>query len=465
MSFKTFHIRSIFLILFLLVLAFPFSSQAISLSLTGKPEGFAKIIEDASSSVVNIYTTKSLRSKNASDHQSESYQEAYKGFLQQRENLNRQSEGQNALGSGFIISEDGKVLTAYHTIAGADDVHAVLQDGTRVLTKVVGVDKRLDLAVLKLTANRKYEPLQFADSDKARVGDWVLAIGNPFGLQQTVTAGIISAKGRVLGAGPWDDFIQTDASINPGNSGGPLLNMDGEVLGMASAMIGLGQGLGFAIPAKVIKSVMNELIQNGRVTRGWLGVTVRDLQPEEKEAFALKKAVLVMEVAPEGPAGESGILPGDLILRFEGKKVSDKRALPYAIALRKPGSKVVLTILRAGKELEKQVTLGDLDNPNKAFAFPLNTLPTSKMVLGIDVRDIETDDKLDDKGVVVTKVHKNSSADVMGMKDGDVITRFNDSKISSLKDFRKRFAKVKGGELMVLEVKRKGQLYKFALKK
>lgn len=441
-------------------------SQAISISL--RPDSFAKLAEKVGPAVVNIFTTKNVKL-----HPYRGVDPYFDRFLNEhfrRRYPNAQQRKDNSLGSGIIFTEDGKVMTNYHVIQGADDIYVNLSDGKKSKAKVLGVDQKLDLAILQLLRTGPYPYAEFGDSSKARVGDWVLAIGNPFGLGQTVTAGIVSAKGRVLGSGPYDNYIQTDASINPGNSGGPLFDLDGKVIGINTAIIASGQGIGFALPINMAKKVLNQLVTTGKVRRGWLGVSVRNISEKEAQAWGLKdtKGAFVHDVVGSGPAAIGGIRPGDVILELNGGTVISKQVLPNLIAHHTPGSSVELTILRAGKKETIEVILGDLDNPNKAFIFPIKKKEKQKEgpAIGIDVRDLESSDNVTVKsGVLITHVHNQSMAQSIGLRRGDVVVRYNDEKISSVKDFKKRLKKTDAGTPVKLEVVRKGKKLYFAFRR
>lgn len=446
-------------------------AEAISFSI-GRPDSFAKLAERVGPSVVNIYTTKDVRySGHPFSGVDPYFDKFFREFFKNHYPNQKRRRQQNSLGSGAIISEDGKIVTNYHVIAGADDIFINLSNGDKVKARLLGTDKKLDLAILQIEKPGSYPHVELGNSEKARVGDWVIAVGNPFGLGQSVSAGIISAKGRVLGAGPYDNFIQTDASINPGNSGGPLFNIDGEVVGINTAIITGGEGISFAIPINMVKQVMNQLITKGKVSRGWLGVSIRDLTDGDIKSLGLKnkKAVYVIDVVPGGPASRNRIRRGDVILKLNGGSVINKQTLPNLIARHQPGSQVRLTVFRGGKEYDLDVVLGDLDNPNKAFIYPIqpkDSSAKSKAEIGIDVRDLESGDSSYAKhGVYVTNVHKNSMASSIGLQRGDVIIELNDDKISSVKDFKKKLKKVDKGDVTKIEVLRGKKTMYFAFRK
>lgn len=458
-------IRTVFF--FIILVASP-AAHAISLNLSGAPESFSKLVEKVAPAVVNIYTTKDVR---LSPHQGVDpfFDQFLKDYYGRRFQQRPQKE-QYSLGTGFIISEGGKVLTNYHVIAGADDIFVNLHSGQKVQAKILGYDEKLDLALLQMPSKMTYPTVSFGDSDAALIGDWVVAVGNPFGLGQTVTAGIISAKGRVLGAGPYDDFIQTDASINPGNSGGPLFNVEGEVVGINTAIIASGQGIGFAIPINMVKQVMAQLEKSGHVSRGWLGVSIKDIDDSTRPANAPKTGVLVLEVAPGGPASRATLQRGDIILKIDDKDVGSAQIMPRIIANYLPGSPVKITYWRRGKEYQADVILGDLDNPYKAFAYPSapQTAPTTedKAQIGIDVRDLEKSDPTQAlSGVMVTKVHPGTVAESLGITRGDIILSVNSQKVDSVKTFKNALDKIKSGDAVTLHVMRGQAVMFFAFKK
>lgn len=464
--------KILFLFLFLFIFAQTVPSYGISLNLgSSKPESFAKLVEKVSPAVVNIYTTKNIR---FNTHPFSGVDPFFDQFL--KDFFNRKYKGQqpqkqkeqNSLGTGFIISEDGKVITNYHVIAGADEIFIKLNGGKKVRAKLLGADTKLDVAVLKITDKAKYPFVTLGSSNKMKVGDWVIAVGNPFGLGQTVTAGIVSAKGRVLGAGPYDNFIQTDASINPGNSGGPLFNIDGEVIGINTAIIASGQGIGFAIPIDLAQKSVSQLITSGTVKRGWLGVTIKNINEEDAKVLKLSNqhGVIVMDVVPSGPANRAKIYSGDVITHINGKNVIDAQNMPRMIATFLPGSEVTLKLIRRGKVLEAKVILGDLDHPNKAFVSRTDTnVNQQNPIIGIDVRDLEKSDQISGPGVLVTKVHPDTIAKSIGIQRGDVIQNINEDNIKSVQDFAKALKKIKQGQTVTLKVKRKNALMFFAFAK
>ncbi len=364
------------------------------------PKSFADLAEKLMPSVVNISTTQTVRtSTNAFPFQfppGSPFEDMFKEFQRPTERK------ASSLGSGFIINKNGTVVTNNHVIANAEDIIVRVED-KEFKAEVVGSDPFADIAVLKIKSNETFLPVKFGDSDKARVGDWVVAIGNPFGLGGTVTSGIISARNRDINLTRYDDFIQTDASINQGNSGGPLFNLDGDVVGINTAIIAPGQqgsiGIGFAIPANAASTVIDQLIKFGETRRGWLGVRIQEVTKEIAEVEKLKKPVgaLVASVGEKSPADKAGIKAGDIILEFDGKKIDTMRKLPKVVASTAVGKSVQLKIWRNKKEITKRLTLGRLESsaefkekkastPKKSKEFTIDTLK-------ITVRDLNLTDK------------------------------------------------------------------------
>ena len=369
-----------------------------------------------------------------------------------------------SLGSGFIISSDGYIVTNNHVVSGADSIEVTLQndDDGSFPAKIIGTDPETDLALIKIDAT-DLPALQFGDSTKSKVGEWVVAIGNPFGLDHSVTSGIISAKGRVIGAGPYDNFIQTDASINPGNSGGPLLNLDGEVIGINTAIIASGQGIGFAVPSSTAKEVLAQLRETGEVKRGLLGVRIQDVDDNTAKALGLELAMgaLVASVSPDSPAEDAGIRQGDVITKVDGAPVEDSRALTRLIGSMPPGNKVKITVMRGGKEKTFRVTLAK--RTPESLAQPRPGQEDATELLGMSVRAVTEQeaqalgmDKA--KGVLVAQVQPGSAAGEAGVSAGDVILEINQQPVNSPAEVEKVIesdAKKKGAALLLLM--RRGQ--------
>ncbi len=377
---------------------------------------------------------------------------------------------QKSLGSGFVIDPNGYILTNYHVIQGADEVIVSFSEDEKYRAKIVGKDKKTDLALLKINVKKKLPYLVLGDSSKVKIGEWVLAIGNPFGLSHTVTHGIISAKGRVIGVGPYDNYLQTDAPINPGNSGGPLLNMRGEVIGINSAIYtktGQSAGIGFAIPSNIAKVVVEQLKTRGKVIRGWLGVKIQRVTPDIAKAFNLRKpeGALVAEVLKNTPAERAGIKPGDIIIKYNGKKVKSYRDLPFYVAETTPGKKVEVEVLRPrGGKLRKltlKVKIGEMGSGEKLaektvsseealskIGISLKTLtPDMASQMGIEV----------DKGVLITRVQPGSVAEENGLKAGDVIIEINQQEVRSASQAKRILSRVKSGQPILFLIFRQGE--------
>ena len=407
------------IISYIFVLSLGYTS-AISKSI---PSSFADLAEKLMPSVVNISTTQIIKaSANPFPFQfppGSPFEEMFKDYQQPKERK------ASSLGSGFIIDKKGIVITNNHVIANAEDI--LIKVGNKEYkAKVVGADPYADLAVLKIESKDIFKPVNFGDSDKARVGDWAVAIGNPFGLGGTVTAGIISARNRDINLTRYDDFIQTDASINQGNSGGPLFNLDGEVVGINTAIIGQGGsiGIGFAIPANAASNVIDQLIKFGETRRGWLGVRIQEVTKEiaEVEKLDRPKGALVATVSEKSPAAKAGLKAGDIILKFDGKEIEKMRSLPKAVASTKVGKSVVLEIWRNKKLSSKRLILGRLES-SKEFKegnkkkVPEKTIKIEIETLKITVRDVNREDrakrKLKDnsRGVVITEILNKSPLD------------------------------------------------------
>ncbi len=364
---------------------------------------------------------------------------------------------QRSLGSGVIVDPSGVALTNAHVVERATDIEAVTADGKKHKAKIVGMDKRTDLAVLSLQGGGPYPAASLGDSDTVAVGDWVLAIGSPFGLEQTVTAGIISAKGRVIGQGPFDDFLQTDAAINPGNSGGPLVNMSGQVIGINTAIVAQGQGIGFAIPINMAKKVYTELVARGKVSRGWLGVSVQPLTPELAKSFGAKdtKGVLVADVVQDSPANKAGLQAGDIILEFDRRKIESPPDLQRSVGLTTPGKTATVRLWR--DRAEKQVELKIAEAPEEGQA--LRSATKGKSLLGMDVRPITPEmarqlNLRDPSGVIVARVDEGSAAAEAGIQRGDVIREVNRQKVKGMADFDRLTKDLKEGDRVTILLQR-----------
>jgi serine protease Do len=369
---------------------------------------------------------------------------------------------QRGVGSGFVMSRDGYVLTNNHVVEDADQIKVKLANGKEYVGKIVGRDPKTDLALVKIEGASDLHPLKLGNSEDLKVGSWVVAVGSPFGLEQTVTAGIVSAKGRVIGTGPYDNFIQTDASINPGNSGGPLINMKGEVVGINTAIIASGQGIGFAIPINMAKEIAPQLQEQGHVTRGWLGVSIQEVTPELAKSFDLKekKGALVSQLVSGSPAEKAGIEQGDVIMEFDGKEVPDAKALPLIVASTPVGKTVTIKLLRNGKVLDRQVKVGEMEEKVEVTKAP------SHKSLGITVQNLTPEiakglGLKKETGVVVTRVEPGSAAADAGIQTGDVIREVNRKPIKDVEEFSQKVEKAKGQNNVLFLIQR-GQNSLFA---
>ncbi len=367
---------------------------------------------------------------------------------------------QRSLGSGVIVDPSGIALTNAHVVDKATDIEVITLDGSKHKAKVLGLDKKTDLAVLKLDDGKgRFSFARMGDSDKMQVGDWVIAVGSPFGLQSTVTAGIISAKARQIGAGPFDDFLQTDAAINPGNSGGPLVNMQGEVIGINTAIVAGGSGIGFAIPSNMAKKIYTELQTKGRVSRGWLGVSIQPLTAELAKSFGAKdtKGVLVSEVMPDSPAAKSGLKQGDILTEFEGKKVEAPADLQRAVGLSNPGQSARVKVWREQAEKTLEVKIGEA--PEEREAQQRGGGGSRGGMLGLDVEPITPAiaaqlNLRSTEGVIVRRVEDGSSAADAGIQRGDVIREINRQRVRSSADYERLTKDVKEGDRITMLLQR-----------
>lgn len=439
------------------------------------PEGIADVAEKVIDAVVNISTSQTVEAKGGGNAMPQlppgsPFEEFFDDFFKNRRGPGGGSKGgergdsspprkTNSLGSGFIIDTSGVVVTNNHVIADADEINVILNDGTKIKAELVGVDKKTDLAVLKFKPTKPLVAVKFGDSDKLRLGDWVVAIGNPFSLGGTVTAGIVSAKNRDISSGPYDSYIQTDASINRGNSGGPLFNLDGDVIGVNTLIIspsGGSIGIGFAVPSKTVAGVVDQLRQFGELRRGWLGVRIQSVTDEIAESLNIKppRGALVAGVDDKGPAKPAGIEPGDVVVKFDGKDVKDPKDLSRVVADTAVGKEVDVIIIRKGREETKKVTLGRLQDPEKVqAAVKTDEPPPEKLVtqkaLGLDLavlnKDLRTRYKIKEsvKGVVVTNVDASSDAAEKRLSAGDVIVEVAQEAVSSGADIQKRVDQLK----------------------
>ena len=423
--------------------------------LSGKiPVSFSELAERTKPVVVNISTTKTLKGRGfGSPFGGSPFGDDF--FDQFFRDMPRREFKQRSLGSGFIISADGYIFTNNHVVEQADKILVKVSDGKEYEAKIIGTDANTDIALIKIKPDNSLPVADLGDSDKVKVGEWVIAIGNPFGLEATVTAGIISAKGRLIGAGPYDNFIQTDASINPGNSGGPLFSMDGKVIGINTAIVAQGQGIGFAVPINMAKNILADLKSKGKVTRGWLGISVQDISDDMAKNLNHKgkSGALVSDVFSGDPADKAGIKIGDIITELNGKTVKDTHDLLLTIASLKVGQKLNVKVNREGKELSFQVTVGERKENVVAAAEK-----QGKGQFGIVAQEITPDIArqlgISREGVVITEIQSGSPADEVGIQPQDIIVQVNRAKISSMKDFNREMAKAAQKKSAALLIKR-----------
>jgi len=435
----------------------------------GFPESFAELAEKVKPAVVNIRTEITVKIPGSPFRHfygpdTSPFDDFFRRFFG---DLPDRELKQKSLGSGFIIDKEGLIITNNHVVEKAEEIKVKLLDGREFDAKIVGRDPKTDLALIKISSIFKDLPiLSLGNSDSIRVGDWVLAVGNPFGLEHTVTQGIISARGRAIGAGPYDNFLQTDAPINPGNSGGPLVNLKGEVIGINSAIVASGQGIGFAIPINMAKSVIAQLQETGKVTRGWIGVSIQTVTPEIAQAFGIKgvTGALVGDVIAGGPADSAGIKRGDIIIAFDGKTVKNMSDLPRIVAETPVGKDADITIIRDGKEMTIKVKIEEMTEEKLAskkirreekLGMTVENI-TPEMARGLNIKD--------EKGVIVTEVEPNSLADDAGIEAGDIIKEVNRTPVRTLKDYEGIINKIEKGKSFLFLLKRGNQTFYVSVK-
>ena len=448
--------------LLLAILAWAASAQGRT-----PPDSFADLVDELLPVVVNISTSQVVESQRGP----EEFEEFFREFFERRGGEPPQRRRQNSLGSGFIIDSSGYIVTNHHVIAEADEITVRLSDDTSLEATVVGSDEKTDLALLKVEPTKPLPATQWGDSDATRIGDWVIAIGNPFGLGGTVTAGIVSARQRDINAGPYDDFIQTDAAINRGNSGGPMFNLDGDVIGINSAIFspsGGSIGIGFAIPANMAKNIVQQLRDGGIVKRGWLGVRIQTVTDELAEGLRLEdaKGALVASVTEGGPAEAAGIQQGDVILEFDGREIGEMRKLPRMVAETPIGKDVDVVIWRKGERQTVQVNLGELKEAEVAAATtgPVTSDKGEVDALGLSLAQItptlreqfELDEKTE--GVVITDVDAEGTGAEKGLRPGDVIVEVDQEQVGSPAEVAEKVEKAQdeGFRVVTLLVFRQG---------
>ncbi|RJF82303.1 DegQ family serine endoprotease [Azospirillum cavernae] len=450
---------------------------------------FADLAEKLLPAVVNISTSQAAPQRAPGQRPEvpqfppgSPFEDFFRDFFDRQQQQDQPQRKATSLGSGFIIdAKNGYVVTNNHVVQDADEITVILQDDTNIKAELVGKDSKTDVALLKIKTSHPLVAVPFGDSDAMRVGDWVLAIGNPFGLGGSVTAGIISARQRNIDAGPYDDFLQTDASINRGNSGGPMFNLNGEVIGINTAIFspsGGSVGIGFAIPANLAKQVVAQLKEFGKTKRGWLGVRIQAVTPEIAESLGLPahKGALVASLTPDGPAAKAGILAGDIVTKFDGKEIGEMRRLPRVVAETAIDKAVPVEIWRKGKAQTLQVKVGELEAAEEQGLLaagpedkaPKDKTPAQKPTesLGLKFTAITPDlrqqyeIKPDMKGVVVTDVQANSAAAEKGLKAGDVIIEVGQEEVRKPEDVTAKVQKAKeqSKKSILLLVDRKGDL-------
>jgi serine protease Do len=437
-------------------------------SLARGPDNIADTAEKVIDAVVNISTSQKVETRNSPMPQlpnDPQLDELFRDFFNRRgqgdqQNRERGPRRVNSLGSGFVIDPSGIVVTNNHVISEADEITVILNDGARLKAELIGKDQKTDIALLKVTPDKPLKAVKFGDSEKLRLGEWVIAIGNPFSLGGTVTAGIVSARNRDINSGPYDNYIQTDAAINRGNSGGPLFNLDGEVIGINTAIIspsGGSIGIGFAVPSKTAMPVIDQLKQFGETRRGWLGVRIQQVTDEIAESLKISppRGALVAGVDDKGPAKPAGIEPGDVIVKFDGKDIKEMRDLPRVVADTPVGKQTPVVVIRKGKEETKTVTLGRLEDGEKlaAAAEQKGGSPPEKTVvkktLGIELANMSNDlrkrYKIKDtvKGVVITGIDANSPAADKRLSPGDVIVEIAQEAVANADDLQAKIDKLK----------------------
>ena len=460
----------------LTILVLAWAQQAFARS---APESFADLAEQALPAVVNVSSTQKV----PQDQQMQDLDEMFRDFLDKREGQPDQQRprGGTSLGSGFIIDPAGYIVTNNHVIEDAAEIMVLTHDNEELKATIVGRDEKTDLALLKVESKKPLPYVNWGDSEALRIGDWVMAIGNPFGLGGSVTAGIVSARQRDINSGPYDDYIQTDASINRGNSGGPMFNMDGEVVGINTAIFspsGGSVGIGFAIPANLAKPIIAQIKEFGKPKRGWLGVRIQTVSPELAEGLRLKdpKGALVASVTKDGPADKAGIKQGDVVLKFDGKEITQMRGLPRIVAETETGKTADVVIWRQGKEVTLKVAVGELTEEAEQKTLASIEAPASAIAtidsLGLKLSAISDELRKkhqipdDAEGVVVVEVAQSGPAAEKDMRPGDVIAEVDQKAVTSPEEVAQRVkaAQDNGYRVVTLLVNRAGEFQWIALK-
>ena len=465
---QTFRLTKYFVVLmvvgFMLGAGLPMAEAAKNAPVRMVPLNFSDLADTVSPAVVHIKVEKTVKGSGRAfgsfGQNPFGGNKQFKDFFGRNFGDQRQPEyKQPGQGSGFIVDKSGYIVTNNHVVEGADKIKVILKDETQYDAEVVGLDPVTDIALIKIDLKKSLPTVQLGSSADLRVGEWVAAIGSPFGLEYTVTAGIVSAKGRVIGSGPYDDFIQTDASINPGNSGGPLINMQGEVVGINTMIIAGGQGIGFAIPVDQVKGIVSQLKSNGEVTRGWLGVTIQDLKGDLAEYYGVdgKSGVMVVDVVPGDPADKGGIKPKDIITTVNSKNVKTSRDLTNLAANLIVGDTANVTILRDGEPKMLQIKIGR--RPLTMAAVSQNQHEQKDGEYGFEVTELTPEiarrfNIKETAGVIVVGVARNGKADAAGVKKGDLIIEVNRENVDSVKDFKILIDQHKNGDGISLLVQR-----------
>lgn len=437
-----------------------------------RPDSFAELAKQVKPAVVNIATSKKVKNTPMQIPRSPfggggGGGDPFEEFRHFFEDAQPREEVRHSLGSGFIIGAEGLILTNNHVVGDADEIEVVLLDGRKFKATVVGRDAKSDLAVIRIKTKDVLPAVKLGDSDAVQPGEWVMAVGNPFGFEHTVTVGVVSAKGRLIddAQAPLAKFIQTDASINPGNSGGPLFNLQGEVIGINSMIYGMGTGIGFAIPVNLAKNLLPQLISEGKVTRGWLGVQIQRLTPELAESYGLKteQGALIGGVFPGSPAEAAGVKVGDIILEIDGKKIEDVFDLTTFVSQTTVGKAVTIKVLREGKKevvLTAKITKRKEEEEEKMAAGGGEAEGgVASDILGLAVRNLgqeeaEKQGSHSKKGVVITKVEPGSSAENNDLRIGDILYEVNDQSVGSVEDYRRVTSLLKKGSVVRLLVGR-----------
>ena len=464
------HIRKHLLFMAIFAVGIVLALFSVRTASSAVPPDFADLAEKLSPTVVNVYTTQTV-DVSSSPHQfffpdQMEIPEPFRRFFGMPEmppgqEAPKREMKRTSLGSGVIFTADGYIITNNHVIEDADEISVTLSTFEEYQATVVGRDPKSDLALIKIEPKTELPYVTFGDSEKLRVGEWVLAIGNPFGLQKTVTAGIVSAKGRAINNESYGNFIQTDASINPGNSGGPLFNLNGEMVGVNTAIFsrsGGNIGIGFAIPVNMAKNVLAQLKEHGKVTRGWLGVMIQQVTPDLAENFKLERPIgaLVGQVVPGSPADKAGLKAGDVIIAYNGKEVSQMSMLPAMVANTAVGENAKLVLVRDGKKQNINVEIGKLED-EETVAASAETGTNKK--LGITVQELtpklaESLGIEETQGLIVSDVNSGSAAEEAGILRGDIILEINREKVGSIAEYKKALQAAQEKKSILLLIKR-----------